>query len=118
MFGWQSYPLEITRERRPEVRVLDSDGKPLDESRYDVTYQYRKTQTIIVPITGEFYVDRLLNREEFRKVVRYIRYEDGGAAECGGGGMRGEFAKGVVQSEEKTGYTKQETDTPAIFVME
>lgn len=73
MFGWQSYPLRVTRERRPEVRVLDSDGKPLGENRYDLTYDDRRIQTVIIPITAEFYVDRLLNREEFRKVVDTYR---------------------------------------------
>lgn len=68
MFGWQWYRLHVSYVRRPAVRVLDLAGNTLPPSRYDLSFG-GQSEEVIVPVTAEFYVDRPLNREEFRQLV-------------------------------------------------
>jgi len=64
--GWQPQQVKISFAKRPTTVVLDPAGKPVTDDR--VVLHYDSTHhTLAYPVTAEVYVNKILNREEFRR---------------------------------------------------
>jgi len=68
MLGWQWHRLNLSFASRPRVQVFDENDNRLDRSQYDLRYG-RSSEEVVVPVTAEFYVDRVLDRDEFRRLL-------------------------------------------------
>ena len=62
--GWSSRPITVSFTRAPQATILDLDGKP---ARGRVSIRWGKLHAQLpYPVTGELYVDQILDRNEFR----------------------------------------------------
>jgi hypothetical protein len=62
--GWSRRPIKISFDRRPEAKILDGKGCPAgNRARIVWTSLDRE---VVYPVTAEVYVDRILDRDEFR----------------------------------------------------
>ena len=68
MLGWSWYRLNISFASRPHVQVFDQDDNRLERSQYELRFG-RNSEEIVTPVTAEFYVDRVLDRDEFRQLL-------------------------------------------------
>jgi len=68
MLGWRWYRLNISFASRPQVHVFDEDDNRLERNQYELRFG-RNSEEVVTPVTAEFYVDRVLNREEFRRLL-------------------------------------------------
>jgi len=63
--GWSQRPMSVSFFRKPKVRVLDKKGLDITG---DVNVELgRRTYSLAYPVTGELYVNKILDRREFRK---------------------------------------------------
>lgn len=72
MLGWQWHRLSISFAGRPHVQVFDEDDNRLERSQYELRFG-RNSEEVVTPVTAEFYVDRLLDRDEFRRLLDTYR---------------------------------------------
>lgn len=64
--GWDSREIEVSFNRPPAVTVLEQPG---GAAPGELIYVWGTLSTAFAyPVTGELYVDRLLDRDEFRRV--------------------------------------------------
>jgi hypothetical protein len=64
--GWTDRPITISFAQRPKATVRNLDGTPLGypfEIRWGFLYEHLQ-----YPVTAELYVDKVLDRDEFRKL--------------------------------------------------
>lgn len=67
--GWTTRSVNFAFDRRPQVTVFDAAGKEinLNDPQSPELFWNGVGHTALVPVTAEVYVDRILNREEFRR---------------------------------------------------
>jgi hypothetical protein len=64
--GWSSRPIAISFAQPPQAVVRDVNGRPL---RHHPPIRWGALRVNVpYPVTAELYVDRLLDRDEFRKL--------------------------------------------------
>jgi hypothetical protein len=64
VMGYSIKPLTIWFERKPEAVITDAEGNPAQAAiEFESIQKY-----LIYPVSAEVYVDRLLNRNEFRSL--------------------------------------------------
>jgi hypothetical protein len=64
--GWSSRPITVSFARTPQATILGPGGKP---TRDAVSIRWGTLHARLpYPVTGELYVDRILDRHEFRKL--------------------------------------------------
>ena len=73
--GWTNRPIEISFDRPPRVTAIDEAGRPLPEQPR-VIFTRREWRTPYA-VSSELYVDRLLDRDEFRRVCDSGRTAEG-----------------------------------------
>ncbi len=64
--GWASRRIEVSYARPPKARILNRRGHPVSDGptiRWGTLYT-----ELAYPVTAEVYVDRILDREEFRRL--------------------------------------------------
>ena len=69
--GWARRPITVSFAQPPQATVVDSEGNRLRNPpriRWTALYDY-----LSYPVTAELYVDRLLDRNEFRKLCDSCR---------------------------------------------
>ena len=64
--GWASRPITVSFDRLPRVTAIDPAGRPLPEQPRIV--QSSCKWQVPYAVSAEIYVDRLLNRDEFREL--------------------------------------------------
>ena len=64
VLGWSKQDLVVSFRQPPSIKLRDDSGKDIT-ARYDIKFAPRRC-SIAYPEFAEVYVDRLLNREEFR----------------------------------------------------
>ena len=81
--GWAHRPIDISFASKPHVAVFGLNGEPCPD---DLKIRWLSlSQHLPYPVTAELYVDRLLDRDEFRKV-------------CDGCGTRSEILKRLAEA--------------------
>ena len=64
--GWAARPLIIAFAKAPAAAVFDQAGRQVAADRVDL--QFRSTsRTVAYPVTAEVYVEKILDRDEFRR---------------------------------------------------
>ena len=64
--GWTTDEVHVNFARAPEVSVFDRSGRPVAQSDdLKVVFGY-ETHAAVRPVTAEIYIDKRLNRAEFR----------------------------------------------------
>lgn len=64
--GWSRRPINVSFEQPPEATFLDLEGEPLRDPPRILWGGLHAT--LPYPVTAELYVDRILTRDEFRKL--------------------------------------------------
>lgn len=64
--GWSSRPVRIGFGKRPTATVLDESGKPVADDEGPLLEFHTASKTIAYPVMAEVYVNKILNRTEFR----------------------------------------------------
>lgn len=64
--GWTSRPLKVSFYRKPSVEVLDASTRQLVTKSPEIMFE-SSSFTLAYPVTAEVYVDRVLDRDEFRR---------------------------------------------------
>jgi hypothetical protein len=64
--GWSSRPITVSFARTPEATIVDLGGKPA-RGRVSIRWGELHAQ-LPYPVTGELYVDQILDRNEFRRL--------------------------------------------------
>jgi hypothetical protein len=67
VLGWTDRPVEFSFATPPDVQVFDKDGRRLASSEFRVKFDDAR-RSVWYPVTAEIYVNRILSREEMRKV--------------------------------------------------
>ncbi len=67
VLGYEVKTFQAGFKSRPQVKVFDSKGKRIDDTRLDVHYN-SQTGSLWYPVFAEIYVKNILNRDEFRKL--------------------------------------------------
>ena len=65
LLGWANRPATLSFATRPAIRVKDLAGNPAD-SEVDLQF-WDSHPDLAFPVFAELYVNRLLNRDEFRE---------------------------------------------------
>jgi len=65
--GYEKKTIEMNFSRPPEVEVFDKTGHKLEKEEVEIVYKSNRRE-LICPVSGEIYVKKILNREEFRRV--------------------------------------------------
>ena len=64
--GWSSRPINVAFAQRPQATVVDRRDRPLRDQPY-IDWGTLRAQ-LPYPVTAEVYVDRILDRNEFRRL--------------------------------------------------
>ena len=64
--GWSSRPLSIQFAQTPPAEVVYEDGTPVPEEKLPELQWYGAYRALAYPVVAEVYVNRILNRDEFR----------------------------------------------------
>lgn len=72
--GWSDKQVAVGFNKRPEAKIFDAAGAPVDLKKVELRFPtiYRNVAT---PIVREIFVERLLNRDEFRKLCDTYKTE-------------------------------------------
>jgi hypothetical protein len=73
--GWSVRGLSIDYARQPTAQVLDGDGAVVEQVGPELIF-FGTGAPLASPITAEVYVDRILDRDEFRKHCDLYRTRD------------------------------------------
>jgi hypothetical protein len=64
--GWSVRPVRIGFGKRPTASVFDESGKQVADDEGPLLEFHTASKAIAYPVMAEVYVDKILNREEFR----------------------------------------------------
>jgi hypothetical protein len=67
VLGWSARPVEVAFARAPSVDIRGADGRALAEGEGPIVEFYSSWRTLVYPVAAEVYVDRILDRDEFRR---------------------------------------------------
>ncbi len=65
--GWSSMPVTISFAKIPTATVFDKAGNQIRADSIDLLFE-SKGKELAYPVTAEVYVDKILNRDEFRQL--------------------------------------------------
>jgi hypothetical protein len=65
--GWSSRGMGVSWPKTPAAKVLADSGEPVAEGEGPELIFHGSGYPLVSPITAELYVDRILDREEFRR---------------------------------------------------
>jgi hypothetical protein len=63
--GWSERPLDISFAKKPDVTVLDEDGREVEPDQVQLSF-YGYGYRVAYPVMAEVYVTEILDRKEFR----------------------------------------------------
>lgn len=67
LLGYEEKDLYIYFNKAPEVTIFDKNGKKIELDEWNL-YFIGTSKSIIYPVFAEVYVDKILNRQEFREL--------------------------------------------------
>jgi len=91
--GYEKKTIEMNFSRPPEVEAFDKTGRKLEKDEVEIVYESNRRE-LICPVSGEIYVKKILNREEFRRVCNNYRSP---------GAILSALEKGEILEENKMG---------------
>ena len=66
VLGWSTMPVEVAFARNPAAAILDKQGYKVPKGRVELDFE-PSYYTVVYPVMAEVYVEKILNRDEFRR---------------------------------------------------
>jgi hypothetical protein len=67
MLGWEHAQCSIDYARHPGIKITDGDGKPVSGEEGPEVIFFGSYRSLATPVFAEVYINRLMNRDEFRR---------------------------------------------------
>ncbi len=67
--GYEKKDIKMDFSCPPEVEIFDKTGRKLEKDEIEIVYKSNRRE-LICPVSGEIYVKKILDREEFRRICK------------------------------------------------